>query len=82
MAKLKYINFEHVGLVIFETTVNHDVMKQLVGHKAISAGFCSLPSNDELGNEPHCFGKSTSLGLVSSEKDTERLKMLLQPDGA
>jgi hypothetical protein len=30
--KLKYINFENIGLVIFETHVQHSTMKQLVGH--------------------------------------------------
>lgn len=79
MAKLKYINFEHIGLVIFEESVQHYNMQQIVGHKALSAGFCSFPNKDECGNEAQCFGKSVSLNLSSTEEDTKRLQRRLNP---
>lgn len=81
MAKLKYINFEHIGLVIFETTISHDTMRQLVGHNAISAGFCSFPNKDECGNEARCFGKSASLKLESTKEDTKTLQRCLNSYG-
>lgn len=80
-AELKYINFEHIGLVIFEPTVEHRQMQLIVGRKALSAGFCSFPNEDEVGNQPRCYGKSTSLNLDSSPKDTPALKRLLNPYG-
>lgn len=80
MGKLKYITFEHIGMVIFETTVGHDTMKQLVGHKALSAGFCQFHYDPEDENtEPRCFGKSVSLRLESTEEDTATLKRNLNP---
>lgn len=79
--KMKYINFENIGLVIFETNVNHDSMRQLVGHNAISAGFCSFPNKDENGNEARCYGRSTTLRLDSAPEDTQRLQQILNPYG-
>jgi hypothetical protein len=81
MAKLKYINFEHIGLVIFETAIGHDTMKQLVGHTAISAGFCQFPHKDECGNEASCFGESVSLKLKATDEDTKLLQRRLNPYG-
>lgn len=81
MAKLKYINFEHIGLVIFEEFVQHATMKQLVGHKAISAGFVSFPHKDEGGTEAHCYGESVSLKLKATDEDTKTLQRRLNPYG-
>jgi hypothetical protein len=82
MAKLKYINFEHIGLVIFETTVGHDTMRQLVGHKAESAGFCQFPYDPEdPDTAPCCFGESVSLQLKATDEDTATLLRRLNPYG-
>ena len=79
MARMKYINFEHIGLVIFEDAVQHSTMRQLVGHKPLSAGFCSLPHEDECGNKACCYGESVSLNLKSKEADTKLLQRRLDP---
>jgi hypothetical protein len=82
MAKLKYINFEHIGLVIFETTVGHDTMRQLVGHTATSAGFCQFPYDpDDPDRSPVCFGESVSLKLKATDEDTKTLQRCLNPYG-
>lgn len=78
MSKMKYINFEHIGIVIFGSIIDHGTMQQLVGHKALSAGFCSLPAKDSLGNVPHCYGKSVSLKLEATEEDTQLLQTLMR----
>lgn len=79
--KMKYINFKNIGLVIFETTVTHSDMKNMIGMEPISAGFCSMPNKDECGNEARCFGESVSLKLSSTPEDTETLKRRLNPYG-
>ena len=79
--ELKYINFDHIGLVIFDTTVGHDTMRQLIGHPAISAGFCSFPAEDVHGNAAKCYGRSTSLRLDSDPEDTAALQRMLNPYG-
>lgn len=68
MAKMKYITFENLGIVIFDEAINHKEMAAWLRDKPISAGFVFLPNRDTKGNEVHCFGKSTSLNLESSEK--------------
>jgi len=79
--KVKYINFEHIGLVMFEGTIDHSSMAKNIGFKVLSAGFVNLPFEDSLGNKPTCFGKSVSLNVESSPKDTEILQRLLNPYG-
>lgn len=79
MSRLKYVNFEHVGIVIFEEHVDHGEMAQRIGAKPVSAGFVSLPLVDSDGNEAACFGESVSLGLASMEADTALLRRRLNP---
>jgi len=51
---MKYIKFEHIGIVVFEEHVGHAEMADKVGLKPLSAGsvFC-----DDI-NPPRCGGES------------------------
>lgn len=80
MSALKYIYFENVGFVIFESMIEHARMAQMVGDTPVSAGFCTMP--DRNGNGAECYGTSTSLNLPSSPTDTPRLRRKLNPFGA
>ena len=73
MGQLKYVNFENVGLVIFQATMSHRDMVGLIGDTPVSAGFVFA---DEL-NPPSCTGRSTSLGLKACHQDTETLRRKL-----
>ncbi len=64
---MKYINFENIGLVIFEESIPHIEMKRLIGQKAISAGFFACEA-------PRSFGKSDTLQRHSRTEDAERFK--------
>ncbi len=64
---MKYIHFEHLGLVIFEETITHIEMKQPIRDKPLSAGFITSES-------PRSFGKSSTLDLPSRPEDAERFK--------
>jgi hypothetical protein len=44
MSKVKYINFENLGMVIFENQINHAEMASRLNDTPISAGFVSLPN--------------------------------------
>ena len=64
---MKYINFENIGLVIFEESIPHIEMKRLIGQKAISAGFFACEA-------PRSFGKSEGLQRRSRAEDAELFK--------
>ena len=74
MSNMKYINFENIGIVIFPELIQHSDMAQIVGHKAISAGFFNVADADDA----HCFGKSVSLGIASRPEDTKELQRNLR----
>ena len=79
MSNMKYIRFEEMGIVIFESHIPHDVMARRFQEQPISAGFVFLPNNDECGNKATCYGESVSLNLKSTEADTKRLQRLINP---
>ncbi|MCI4435662.1 MAG: hypothetical protein JHC33_02455 [Ignisphaera sp.] len=79
MSKFKYINFENLGMVIFENQINHAEMASWLNDTPISAGFVSLPNKDENGNIAHCYGESISLRLESRKEDTELLQRSFNP---
>jgi hypothetical protein len=82
MAKLKYINFENLGIIIFEEHVEHAILASKMGDKPISAGFVSLPDKDECGNKASCYGESVSLNIKSRPlEDTNLLQRRLNPYG-
>ena len=64
---MKYINFEKVGLVIFDESIDHIAMKKLIGEKAISAGFFACEA-------PRCFGKSQTVNRQSRPEDADLFK--------
>lgn len=64
---MKYINFERLGLVIFEESIAHIEMKRMIGEKAISAGFFACEA-------PRSFGKSDTLQRQSRSEDADRFK--------
>jgi hypothetical protein len=66
---MKYINFENVGIVIFDNSVSHRDMAQLIGQKVNSAGTFRC-------NDPRCYGESTSLKVESSEEDQFVIEMM------
>lgn len=64
---MKYINFEHIGIVIFGNHIQHSDMKQLIGKEVISAGsFCA--------SNAKCYGESISLMVRSQPEDTQWVK--------
>lgn len=79
MSKMKYIRFEEMGIVIFESHIPHDVMARRLQEKPISAGFVNFPESDKYGTKATCYDESVSLNLKSTEADTNRLQRLINP---
>jgi len=76
MTDLKYINFDTIGIVIFETHVDHAQMARAMGYIPLSAGFVHI---DQSGSR--CYGKSISLNLESWPKDSVLLNKRIGSHG-
>ncbi len=63
---MKYINHEHLGIIVFGHHVTHFDMARELSGKISSAGFVG---KDEQGNL-YCHGRSESLNLDSNKEDT------------
>jgi hypothetical protein len=61
---MKYINFEDLGIVIFEPHIDHDDMQRTIDRPALSAGFVSVGDFDD-GDKVKCYGRSSTLNLAS-----------------
>jgi hypothetical protein len=69
---MKYIRTERLGFVLFGEWHNHDDMARKLCpngvQEVLSAGFVSMDA------EPECYGKSVSLDLSASARDTVDLR--------
>ena len=75
MSKMKYINFEKSGIIIFASHIPHVVIAQkFLNEKPISAGFFRVSDNGDIV----CYGESIGLNLESDPDDTEIIKGYLR----
>jgi hypothetical protein len=71
---MKYIKFEHIGIVVFQDGISHKKMANNIQDIPISAGF--IRSYD--GKSLTTYGDSYTLKLQSDSNDGISLSFLLQ----
>ena len=75
MSKMKYINFEKSGIIIFASHIPHVVIAQkFPNEKPISAGFFRVSDSGDIV----CYGESIGLNLESDPEDIEIIKRYLR----
>lgn len=68
--RMKYINFDGLGLIIFGPNIQHSSMAMMINDKPISAGHIQI-----IDDRVHTIGKSESLGLTSDPQDATLFNM-------
>ncbi len=69
--RMKYINFDHHGLIIFGPNLKHNSVAMMINDKPITAGFVDISS----GGRIYTIGQSESLGLTSMAQDASLFNM-------
>ena len=73
MSRIKYINLEDTGIVIFGNHIQHSSMAGMFSHeKVIGAGFVTF------GDEPEVYGESVSLNIASTPNCQVRLNRMVK----